>query len=246
MTDPTVYEHPYPETTGNDFLEDARVVYGDEEAFAIGAAIITRASYAQAVLPLIRRYDTQFSLGVMHPPGMHDRGHAVHAWASCSENQITLMLNPDAPVDRIVRDLHRAIPHEFGHLAHYQLNPSFDHVSHEPDHHAFFRTAVSEGIARSAEVLDFGDQHAQDQRQAYEKDLKSITKELTALLNASEHDSSQVWNYMYGKFKNLPRPYYIGHYVVSSLAAQRQYDLEGLMKASLEEYIDFTRAELLH
>jgi len=244
VADMTIYEHLHLDTVGNDFLEDARVVYGDEGALIIGDAIISGATYAQAVLPLTERYNTKLLLAVMNPPGDHDRGYPVHAWANGHKNQIALMFNPDASVADIAHDLYHAIPHEFAHLAHYQLNPDFGQATLESGRYTFFRAAIREGVARCAEFLDLSSQDIQEQQSMYGKDLTNITNELEALLNASEGGSSKVWELLYGKIEGLVNPYRIGHYVVSRLAMYYDYDLKTLMSVPLEEYVNFAQAEL--
>ena len=230
------------ENGGNGFLEDACVVYGEEAAMVISDSIISGLGYAQAMLSLDNIDTLRLHLAVMRPPGKHDRDHPVHAWANGSENSIAFMINPDATTAEIAESLYRAVPHELGHIAHYRCNPKFGNESAEAKPYNHFSSAIQEGIARSAEVLENPD--ANILARGFYKYRLGIKEGVRLLLDPEATADFESYDVLYGNIKELDDVYAIGHYVVSSLALAEKRDFQALLRTPLMEYVEIAQAEL--
>lgn len=231
------------EQPGNGFLEDARLVYGEEGAMVISDSIISGLEFASTMLPSDERPSIYLRLAVMRPPGKHDRGYAVHAWAIGSDDQIAIMINPEASVPDIARSLFYAVPHEFAHIAHYRMNPEFGKETPGSRRFKHFNNAIKEGIARTAEQPE--SLKAYRQVNEHYADKSEVTGTIKSLLDAGADKELDEYDVLYGIIDEFADVYAAGHYAVSCLALATGRNLPELMRIPSSEYVEFAQMNLI-
>lgn len=232
------FSHSYPDLQADGFRDDLIAAYGEGGAYEISATLLGSIQDALRNVPLVRQPDLTIQVGIDIDPFSGRETDSLAAYVDSSREIISVILGSTATSGNIVSQLYSSMHHEIGHIAHYQ---------HIEDKDAFYDSplgaACKEGVADLAANEDFG-------TSIWENDLTEsaaveIAREELDKIFSGAYDEVDYYDFLFGGDRVPGRGYFVGSYVVSSLALYENLNLKNIMQVPLKRFEDFAKAELL-